>query len=711
MVTSSGGRPQSVLENRDSGNWSRPQPYSRGGDLEHFATPQRDFPVRSRPESVLETSAEHNRYSNGFTPQRQTGQEERSNRLSALLSSDRDYRSRNSFAMSSTRSSRDFGKRDSGYSRGSRDFSNRDSLDFSARSSRDFGSRVGLSPNDSVSVVGVPKSEIGSLRNDGPSKDPLEMIRRLEESRTQHNKRWEEDRSASVLGDYRSESRYGEREIIRERHEDTPQGRSSSRLSRLEPRSISSMSSVRDSYVTSSPRSAPTTRRRTDSGSSTMESPLVGRSSRASGSLTGPSTDPRLHRRSQTSFGARSHGSSDQASTTDHGRNLVDAARVLEKKGEVDPVIIAKLGAAASGSERSNAGIRAAVLIAQELVLDVEIGDESAVKTVKDRLPRLAVTLREAGRASDQAVRDLTEALLAARGSASTSTGATNTGVSTPSRSQGQSHRRGNTLDSPRTDALRHSPSMSTTSLHSPLLRYRSQTPLGERSSSHRRDSTSSARYDSAPRVLDPIEQSPPKTTNQRSSPSVAASALGVSSPADSPRTPVAVWTARHSPSLSSSEHVLRKQSSLASTHTVRANSFQPAHAPEPTTALSSSPAYGSVPLARGSSSQESLRISQNDDKTPKREDPGTLQQELERAQAFENHKQVVVDELEPSQEHVNRESVLSTGSEYSAESPVSAEPEPAGGDISRKGTFGAMAGSLIRPSVSERFRKHLNGE
>lgn len=668
------------MDNRDSGSWNRPRAYSRGGDLENFASasPRRDFPARTRPESVLGTSAEYNRYNNGYTPQRQTSQEQRSHRLSALLNNDRDYGSRSSYI--SSRASQDFGKRDSMYSRASRDFSNRDSADYSARSSRDFGgSRVGLSPNDSVSVVGAPRSEVVTPRKDSARKDPLEMIRRLEESRTQHNKRWEEDRSASVLGDSRSVSRYGEREIIvaPSRQEETPQpGRPSSRLSMMGPRSISSLSSVRDSYVASTPHTAPNARRRTDSNSSIAESPLHGRTSRASGSHA-PSTEPRIQRRSQTSFGTRSHGSSDRMSTTDHGRNLVDAARILEKKGEVDPHIIAKLGTAASVSERSNAGIRAAVAIAQELVLDVELGEESAVRTVKDRLPRLAVTLREAGRASDQAVRDLTEALLAARGTSSTST---------PARTQAPTHRRGTTLGGNAHDSghgtPRHSPSLSTSSVHSPLMRYRSQTPQSERPSSYRHDSTASttsSKYDSAPRVLDPIEQSPPKPTSPRESPNLPTGplgALGISSTDSRTR-------------VHQEEHSLRKQSSLASTHTVRANSFQPSH-PEATTAVSSSPAF-SVPLSRefSRSSQESLKI--NTRMSPRHD---------ERA--------VYVDEIDESEP--NRQSVMSAGSEYS-DSPVSPAAAPVlGSEMSRKGTFGAAAGSQIKASVSERFRAHLNG-
>lgn len=631
-----------------------------------------------------------------------------------------------------------------------RDF-NRDSplsRDFNRDSplNRDFSSRIGLTPNDSVSAVGG-RSDIGSGK-----KDPLDLLRKIEENRSDSNRRWEEDRAASVLGTNRlsrysddrapsvvgdRSSRYGEREMLAGRPSSRMEenlARPSSRMSnsgKYPARPTSSMSSVRDSFIShgSGPRTLPMSRRRTNSGD-TLESPLVGRSSRASGSFTIPQTEPRVTRRSQTSIGSRSQASSEHV-VTEHGRNLVDAARLLDRKLEAaDPQFTAKLAGASTSVERANAGVKAAIAIAAELAVDVEIDDAATVKTVRDRLPRLAVTLREAGRLSDQAVRDLTEALLSrATDSSKTST------TSTPARGLGKrpdsihtvlprdstpsdpTRRWSHALDSPKpaSNVARHSPSLSlsTPSVHSPLGYRRVDLPTRPGSGREPRSpptSSNAARFDNVPRVLDPIEQSPPKSA--RASPAVATSQRGsptVTTFPESPLRPIGLGmlAVQTSPGRESAQgdwsdeadapstpgyndmtddgqdeeeeqqhdrvappvRHLNKKASSTSTTTLRLSNFMPSHAPEPTTQLSSSPAYSTTaPVA-------------------------------ELASRYSHHSD-------------ESDGAPSRGSIYSQHDSI-ASPTAAvfPAEVSRTGTFGTAEGNRIRASVSERFRKHLNGE
>lgn len=185
--------------------------------------------------------------------------------------------------------------------------------------------------------------------------------------------------------------------------------------------------------------------------------------------------------------------------------------------------------------------------------------------------------------------------------------------------------------------------------------------------------SSTSSRFEA--HHLDPIEQSPPKPARESPNASVG---LGISA-TSSPRSP---WTDRDraqppSPEFPSPPHILRKQASTLSTHTVRGgNSFLPSHPPEPTIALSNSPAYStSVPHLP--------------------EHP-------------ESDADVSQDSLK---ELPNRSSIASIASLYSnPEAPLS-NSQSGGGEISRTGTFGAAQGAQIRASVSERFRKHLSGD
>lgn len=715
-------RPHSVLDGRrDSplrgwpsrssnvgSTYARPDSRS---DFDRFqsGSRRREFPTRNRPESMLETNTERDRYDASMsTPSRMRFAEaDRSAHLNALIG---------------TRGERgDRVDRGDGTYRGSGDFSLR---------MRDLGAeapRTPLSPNDSVSVVGS-RADVGSGR-----KDPLDIIRRLEETRANSQRRWEEDRSMSVLGDRSpsvyERSRYGEREVLARpasRVEDN--GRSSSRMSSVSrirhSASMMSVASHRESSVYGTPRTQPLTRQRTHSGEdgSVADSPLLGRTSRASGSISG-SVEPRIVRRSQTSMGSKSTGSSgNEALATEHGKNLVDAAKVLDRKLEFDPGIITRLTAAAGTGERANAGIRAAAAIAGELALDVELHDGDALELVRERLPRLAVTLKEAGRSSDQAVRDLTDAILAIRGhSGGQGVGAPNRATATPQRRADSMyvtrepaseplHRRGwsTTIDTP---LSRHS--TYSTLPHSPSARLSllggRETPRVERSSTYESATPTSAsrhetnsRFD-GPRSLDPIQQSPPRPPSHHTSPSsgqresfrltsppprterAPSRQMGhsrrsldrVFAPAPSPATtpqPQQQPQERPEPHGTSgpahSPPVLRKQASVLSTHTVRAHSFVPSAPPEPTTAISNSPAY----------SQPSL---------PHRNE---------------------TEEARPA--HAKKDSISSTSSQLSRNGdPVFVAQGSPEVHVQRSGTFGAAEGAKMRESVSERFRKHLTGE
>ncbi|RSH84148.1 uncharacterized protein EHS24_005651 [Apiotrichum porosum] len=822
------GRPHSVLG--DSPRWTNGRSSTLGSsrlsrDFDTYGSPARRElgSTRARPESVLETLAVHDRYSHGSqgyynSPHRSNtyGNEDRTNRVSAVLSEfgvrasvtpERSYRRSREFA-----GSRDFGSYHGGGSGGG-------SSSYTPHE---------LRPSDSASMTGN-RSELGSV-SAATRKDPLDVIRRLEETRTQHNRSWE-DRSASVLGDRSASvlgnSRYGgEREVLAStrptsRMDDGAHARemrSSSRVSHVRPQtSMSSMSSVRDQFSNNAahittPRTAPVTRRRTEStddAASVADSPLMGRTSRAShGSYTGPSTEPRVRLRSQTSIGGRSQGSSNPE-TTEHGRNLLDSARLLDaRKADIDPATIEKLQTAAKCSERTNVGLHAALAIASSLAVDVEIDNAAAIVSVRERLPRLSVTLREAARSSDQASRDLTEALLAVRSTTAAAAPATPVAVTTtPARASsgrrpesmytpgytplrdsaeaGSTHRRGwstNTFsESPRNDP-RHSPSQSTSSIHSPLLRFNGrETPRNDRppSSAGRYDSgaSNSSRYDNGgvtssrfdgPRSLDPIEQSPPKPTaiHHPTDPEPLDGGLGVSTASDrptvrasvspraslydtssadvssdtvspsvtaqavaSPKTPFSggassspgpqPWPSNASPrhswqasvgaasspqpswhtaspsGIAGDEHNLRKQSSLASTHTVRPTSFVPSHPPEPTTAVSNSPAYSQQSLSNS--------LSQRADSADASLPP------LEHA-----HAPLVQHEKSDSITSLASVGVVSVTSGHPSDtaSNVSAGVIATGPvEVTRAGTFGAADGARARASVSERFRKHLNGE
>ena len=216
-------------------------------------------------------------------------------------------------------------------------------------------SRLALSPSDSVSAVGS-KADYTS-----PSKDPLEVLKRIEAQRHQHNRSWDE-RSASVVG-------------------------------------------IRPSSGPESPRARPTTsmaslrspHRRLDDSAVTL---------RSSTRMSQVDSEPRT-KRSSTSLGGRSNTSLDiHTASTDHGRLLFEACRALDLKIPSDSPALAELlrtfTTASKSAERINAAVRTAVDLGDRVMHDRDLG----------QLDDLMALLREAGRASDQNIRDLTRIML-----------------------------------------------------------------------------------------------------------------------------------------------------------------------------------------------------------------------------------------------------------------------------------------------------------
>ncbi|WVW82371.1 hypothetical protein I302_104378 [Kwoniella bestiolae CBS 10118] len=232
-------------------------------------------------------------------------------------------------------------------------------------------SRVGaIGPGDSVSAVGS--------RNDrAEAKDPLEMIRRLEEQRVESKRRWDHM-----------------------------------------PRPATSMSSMREIY-NNPPKSAPLEplrHRRSIDQNSPISPPYVrgGASRLAFSRAGGPSTEPRPMR-SSTSLGGRSSANFELAnSSTEHGRLLFEAFKVLESKlGQeilaTHPEILRTFHSATKTSENINTVLRNALHLASQIAVDAELDDPAKVR---EEYSNLAFMLRDAGKASEQNVRDMTRILL-----------------------------------------------------------------------------------------------------------------------------------------------------------------------------------------------------------------------------------------------------------------------------------------------------------
>ncbi|KAE8542864.1 hypothetical protein D1P53_000927 [Cryptococcus gattii VGV] len=235
-----------------------------------------------------------------------------------------------------------------------------------------------IAPGDSVSVIGT-KSERDTGK--GKEKDPLDVIRRLEEQRAESKRRWEHM-----------------------------------------PRSSTSMSSMRDIYRNPYPRMIPASvdiiRHRRSMEHDAPASPLYGRGGGSRLSMVGPmglpmpATEPR-QKRSLTSLGGRSSASLSLASSSEHGRLLFDAYRSLESKLSQDGLsteVLGPLGSAAKASESANTVLQTALNLVKQISLDAVV-DEDSTK-VREGYKALTSLLREAGRASDQNVRDMTRIML-----------------------------------------------------------------------------------------------------------------------------------------------------------------------------------------------------------------------------------------------------------------------------------------------------------
>lgn len=235
-----------------------------------------------------------------------------------------------------------------------------------------------IAPGDSVSVIGI-KSERDTGKE--KEKDPLDVIRRLEEQRAESKRRWEHM-----------------------------------------PRSSTSMSSMRDIYRNPYPRMIPASvdiiRHRRSMEHDAPASPLYGRGGGSRLSMLGPrglpmpATEPR-QKRSYTSLGGRSSATLSLASSSEHGRLLFDAYRSLESKLSQDGLsteVLGPLGSAAKASESVNTVLQTALNLVKQISLDA-VMDEDSTK-VREGHKALTSLLREAGRASDQNVRDMTRVML-----------------------------------------------------------------------------------------------------------------------------------------------------------------------------------------------------------------------------------------------------------------------------------------------------------
>ncbi|KAI9635238.1 uncharacterized protein MKK02DRAFT_43918 [Dioszegia hungarica] len=262
-------------------------------------------------------------------------------------------------------------------------------------------SRLALTPGDSISVVDTRSNHYES------KKDPLEVLRRIEESRELHNRQWEEDRAVSVVGDFDSPAR---------RYERPSSGEGRSRItSHARIRPATSMSSMREG----SDRSAPINRlhRRTFEESQ-AESPSSS-SRRATSRLShGPPVTELRHKRSSTSVNGRAGASplDAYATKTEHGRLLLEAFRALELKLPPDlldavPDLVKALQSTISAQETINTSVRDSLATANRTNVAIDL-DNPNIDELRRDFDILLPLLREAGRASDQSIRELTRVIL-----------------------------------------------------------------------------------------------------------------------------------------------------------------------------------------------------------------------------------------------------------------------------------------------------------
>lgn len=247
-------------------------------------------------------------------------------------------------------------------------------------------SRLHIAPGDSVSAVGARSERDTPVSN----KDPLDLLRRIENERAESNRNWDAERSASAMGDH-----------------PYPRPHSGSHIDRS-PRSVRPATSM-SSLHHHPPRTAPVDRirRNYDDSSSFRSTSRLGNNA--------PSSEPRQFR-STTSLGGRSSTSLDiHAASSEHGRLLYEAARAVDAKiGQSEAIaqfgLIQSLNASARSAETSNSAIRIALQTANQIAIDDELDHDS--NHISDTLKPLLALLRDASRTSDENVRMLTRVLL-----------------------------------------------------------------------------------------------------------------------------------------------------------------------------------------------------------------------------------------------------------------------------------------------------------
>lgn len=272
-------------------------------------------------------------------------------------------------------------------------------------------SRFAITPGDSVSVVDARPSY-----HDSGKKDPLEVLRRIEESRELHNRQWEEDRAGSVLGDFDSSPRAARRY---ERPESSEARRRMSEQPRIRP--ATSLSSVRDAFNRDSPRNGPIPRLSHRNLEDTqVDSPPSSAIRRTTSRLSHgpPTTEPRPMRSSTSLGGGRSGSSTEVFSTTrtEHGRLLLEAFRALELKLPPDlldaiPDLVRALQATILTQETINSSIRDSIVTANHTNVAIDLGNPD-IKLLRRDFDTLLPSLREASKASDQSIRELTRVIL-----------------------------------------------------------------------------------------------------------------------------------------------------------------------------------------------------------------------------------------------------------------------------------------------------------
>ncbi len=252
-------------------------------------------------------------------------------------------------------------------------------------SDRDFGSRASrlITPADPVSAVGAASELIESGK-----KDPLAVLRRIEAQRAELKHHWEVQRSASVLGD---------------REGAMPSSRFDCMPEHVRP--ATSMSRLREQPAAL--RTAPIERRSFTHDEA--DSPSLHRAGSRMSHVMYPSTEPRPVR-SSTSLGKPNLAPLDvNSASTEHCRLLIEAFQLLEAKFPGDMSGIANgFESTTRTSESINTVLRTAIQLATQIAVDIEVTPEK----VRDELAKLTLILRDASRASDQNVRDLTRIML-----------------------------------------------------------------------------------------------------------------------------------------------------------------------------------------------------------------------------------------------------------------------------------------------------------